>query len=380
MLSSRARTILSNFLKGKHTTGQMYNLIKYLLGKKNTVLNWDPIYVSVFLTYSCNLSCDMCLTHSTKHDNLFGQKPCKDVDFATFKQILDKYKNALAVNLIGNGEPLLHKDFFKMIEYAAQRKKMYIYSSSNGIFVGKYAKQIISSSLSRITISINGHNADEFNRMTGMSPNFFEVIRENISELVAQRDLKKAKIEIWISIILDQINYVYLQDMINFAESLGIDGVFFFQYLPSPAIGFTAEERCLFSDDIKALETFSHLMPSRSKIKIIFPPLLERKGNNNKICSTYFYLISVDGEGNIGGCCAQLLDLSKNGTFYEKDAWNNHHFKDMRRRFIEPETPILEPCKWCYNNSSFLIPTYQGSNRVSNLLNEWKIRLSHKMP
>jgi len=348
----KVREVLFDFLEGKHTLGQMLNLFKYFCGKKKGVTNWNPIYISVFPTFRCNLSCDMCLTHSKKFKNPFGQKPGKDVDFELFKQILNRYKDALAVNLIGNGESLLNKDLFRMIEYASNVMKMYSFSDSNGILVGEYIEEIINSPLTGFKISINGHNSTEFNRMTGMPSKWFDIICDNTIELVRQRNAKKSKLEISVSIILDKENYKYLEDMVYFVENLGVDGVLFHQFLPSPAPGFTAEERCLFSDDSDVVEAFARVnsLRSRTRVRITLPPLLER-ATNGKYCSVPFYNVSVDGDGNVGGCSCQLVDLSGNGKFYEEDAWNNAHFRELRRRFIDPQFPLLEPCRWCYNNS-----------------------------
>jgi MoaA/NifB/PqqE/SkfB family radical SAM enzyme len=346
------REVLLNFLIGKHTLGQMLNLFKYFWGKKKDVVNWNPIYISVFPTFRCNLTCDMCLTHSKKFKNPFGQKPGKDVDFELFKQILNRYKNAIGVNLIGNGEPLFNKDLFRMIEYASKVMKMYTFSSSNGILVGDYIDEIINSPLTGFIISINGHNSTEFNRMTGMPGKWFDTICDNTLELVRQRNLKSSKLEILVSIILDKENYKHLNDMVYFGEKLGVDRVLFFQFLASPAAGFTPEERCLFSDDSDVVEALAQVnsLRSRTRARIALPPLLERT-MNGKYCSVPFHNISVDGDGNVGGCSCQILDLSGNGKFYEEDAWNNAHFRELRRRFIEPEFPLLEPCRWCYNNS-----------------------------
>jgi hypothetical protein len=60
----------------------------------------------------------------------------------------------------------------------------------------------------------------------------------------------------------------------------------------------------------------------------------------------------VDGEGNIGGCCCQVLDLIGNGKITEVDAFNNRHFKEFRRRFIDSDFPLLDPCTRCYNNTA----------------------------
>lgn len=344
--------VLLDFIKGRHTPGQMLNAFKYFCGTKSSVVNWDPIYISVFPTFVCNLSCDMCLTHSKKFENPYGQKPGQDVDFELFKQILHQYKNAMAVNLIGNGEPLFNKDLFRMIEYASKVMKMYTFSGSNGIILGEYIEEIVNSSLTGFSISPKGHNSTEFSRITGMPGKWFDIIYRNIGELVRRRDAKKSKLNLSASIILDKENYKHLKDMVYFAENLGVDRILFLQFLASPVPGFTPEERCLFSDDPDVVETFTQVNSLRSQVRvqIVLPPLLER-AMDGKYCSVPFYNISLDGDGNVGACSCQLLDLRENGKFYEEDSWNNAHFREMRRRFIDPEFPLLEPCTWCYNNA-----------------------------
>ncbi len=360
-----AKEVLIEFLKGEHTLGQMLNLFKYRCGKKQSVVNWDPIFITTYLTTRCNLSCDMCLTHSREFSNRYGQKPIKDMDFDLFKQILNRYKNAIKVYLIGNGEPLLNKDLFRMIEYASTVMKMNVDVSSNGIILREYIEEILNSPLKYFNVSVNGHNPEEFNRMTGMPPELFDVISNNTAELVKQKQAKGAKLKVSISIILDQGNYRDLNDMICFAENLGVDEVTFFHFLPSPAKGYTAEERCLFSDDSDVVEVFSAANSVRSRIRttVMLPPLLEREMTSNKYCCLPFNSITVDGEGNVGGCSCQLLDNTGNGKFYDKDVWNNGYFQEMRKRFMDPEFPLLEPCTWCYSNSG-----YKLSNRRHNLL------------
>jgi len=349
MLKELFWNILFDYIKGKHSTGQIFNLGRYFFGRKKSILTWEPIYLSIFLTYRCNLRCDMCLTHSNNNRSQYGQKPTKDIDFELFKEVLNKYKNALVVNLIGNGEPLLHKDLFRMIEYAADTMKMYTFSVSNGILLGEYLDKLVASPLTHLTVSLNGHNPSEFNRMTGMDQRFFTSACENTRMLIRERNIEKSNLEVWVSIILDQENYRYLNEMIRFAESLGADGVVFGQFLPTEKEGFTADERCLFSDNHDVLRAFRDAKSIKPKLKILLPPLLER-AKVNKSCSVYFYNLSVDGEGNVGGCCCQLLDLSGNGKISAQSPWNNEHFREIRRRFLEPTCNITDPCKYCYNN------------------------------
>ncbi len=365
-----AAELVSDILKGNRSIGQTQNLIRYLLSDKKEIVDWDPIYISIFLTYNCNLKCNMCLTHSTKFSNSFGQKPTNDVDLGLFKHILDRYRNAIGVRLIGNGEPLLNKDLFDMIEYAASTRKMDVSSGSNGILLGKYIEQILNSKLKYFDISINGHNPKEFNRMTGMSKDYFEKICSNTIALVKKRNALNSKLKIAVSIILDKVNYKYLIDMIYFADTLGVDNINFFHFLPVDEEGFTAEERCLFADDPDVLKAFSEVesLPKNIRDKVTLPPLLDQTMSSNKFCSVWFYNISVDGNENVGGCCCQILDLSKFGKLYEGDAWNNQCFQEMRKKFMYPERPLLKPCTWCYQNSSNVHNLILGKNFIISTL------------
>lgn len=350
-----AREVVFEFIVGKHRLGQLLNLAKFYGGKKGAVVNWDPIYISTFITYRCNFSCDMCLTHSSKYNNPYGQKPTGDMDFKLFKQVLHRYKNALSVNIIGNGEPLLHKDFFKMIDYAAKVMKMNPFSSSNGLILGSYVDQIVDSQLKNINISINGHNPSEFTRVTGMPPKLFDKICDNTISLTQRKMEKHARLRITACFILDRYNLGFIKEMIHFGDSLGTDKIAFFHFLPFPVKGFTAEERCLFSDDSTVLKTFAQLnsLPKRIRRKIMLPPLLDRQMSENRYCDVWFRNFSIDGAANVGGCSCQLLDLSISGNFFrENDPWNNIHFQKMRKRFLSGDFSLLEPCTWCYNNSS----------------------------
>jgi len=355
MLKEMAFSILFNYVRGKHSPGQIVNVCKYLLGKKRPCVSWEPIYLTAFTTHRCNLSCDMCLTHSRKHGNVHGQKPCKDMAYETFQQIVNKYPKALIITLTGNGEPLLNRDFFRMAEYASKVMKMYVFSSTNGTLIHQYREKLASSFAGRLSISINAHNSKEYQRLTGMPEESFELICRNTRELVKHRNnAKSTKLRIWISYILDKVNYMYLSEMVDFARELQIDGVVFLHFLPNQKEGFRAQERCLFSDDRTVIEQLSRIRNTRTSIKIVLPRLLEKAMFNDpegfKYCSVPFYNLTIDSEGNVGGCGCQLLDNSENGKVYERNAWNNDYFQQLRNRFIRTDRDLLESCTCCHNN------------------------------
>ncbi len=342
---------LKNLITGKRTIGQIFNYLKFMYTPKREKLFYQPITLSIQTTNRCNLTCDMCQAHSRKIPrSIYQYQGGKDIDFQTFKRFVDKFKNALSVLLIGTGEPLLNKDFCKMANYAAFKKKMRVITVSNGTVLGDKIDEILSSGLYSIEISLNGHNTNEFERMTGQPPKYYSLICENVRQLVKRRNEKKSKLKISLSFILDLQNYKNIFQMIKTAENFEVDEISFHNFLPSPVPGFTAEERCLFLDNQEVINIFKRVKNGHYKIRINFPRLLD-KSRKNKYCQDYFTLLRVDGEGDVGGCSGQLLNLAGNGKFYDKDVWNNAHFVERRKLFLDPNLPDLPPCQNCSCNN-----------------------------
>jgi len=293
----------------------------------------------------------MCQTHSQKiPKNIYHHEGSRDIDFQTFKQFVDRFKNALSVSLIGTGEPMLNKDFFKMARYAAFEKRMSVITVSNGTIISSKIDEVLDCGLSNIEISLNGYDEDELHRMTGQQKKYFSIICNNVQELVRKRNEIKSGLVISLSFILDQQNYRNAFRMVELAEKLGVDEVSLHNFLPSPVEGFTAEKRCLYSDDKDVVETLIRLRQGGYKVKLNLPTLLD-KNRKEKYCVSYFRLIRVDGEGNVGGCAGQLLNLSGNGKFYDKDVWNNSHFQERRKIFLDADIPELPPCRDCCHNN-----------------------------
>lgn len=329
---------------------------KYQHTARGCVLHYSPRSLSIQTTNRCTLNCDMCHAHSTKiPNNPFHYQGGKDIDFATFKRFVDRYRAALSVSLIGTGEPLLNKDFFDMALYANQQHQMEVKTVTNGttLHIQNNIDKLLSSGISSIGISLNGHNPEEFHRMTGNSESTYSLILSSIKELIAKRNEFTSKSSlplISLSFILDQANYRYAPAMIRLAESLGVNKVNLSNFLSSPVPGFTAQERSLYADNSDIVKILSISRHISRKIKISLPTLLVRD-STQRYCQTYFHLLRTDGNSNIGGCATMLLNLANNGKFTDRNAWNNLHFRTMRAIFLDPEYPLPAPCYVCPSNS-----------------------------
>ena len=337
-------------ISGKNSFVQVHNYIKYRVFKKNKdIVNYRPIRLGIFTRYECNLNCHMCLTHSPLvPDNPYKYKGAREMDFEMFKDIIKRFRTALGCCFIGNGEPLLCRDLFKMIAHA-HNNKMYTQVFTNGFELNKFIDRVINSPLSSINVSINSSQAQDYKRITDLDVNIFKRIIENTKDLINARNRHNSKLGISATIIIDKFNYRNIPQMISFGQNLGLDYLGFLNILPSLAPGYSARECCLFADGKEVSDFFKQLKIPNAKMRIDLPILLD--GNtDNRICRDSFQSMSIDGNGDVNGCERQLLNSQGNGKYYDRDVFNNAHFRKLRRTFLGVYEPLPEPCRFCPQN------------------------------
>lgn len=265
--------------------------------------------------------------------------------FDLFKSLANKFKEAMQVQFIGTGEPLLNTDLFSMVDYA-KKKRFETCVVTNGVLVDQYFYEILRAPIDTFIISINGHTGEEFHRMTGLSPKIWETIRNHAVEIANNPN---RRFNFTLSFIIDKTNVKDIQEMIDFGAKLGADTVLLVNFLPSKVRGFTPEERTVFIEDFNPIEAKTSLRVPDG-VTVTLPRSIDRK-RPAKVCREFFRLIRVDGEGNVGGCPRQLLSLEQNGNFDDPDVWNNKYFRNMRRNFLHDNLELPESCRWCFSNS-----------------------------
>jgi len=356
-----------NYIKRlmKLSVPQLTNIAYYLFNNKfnrsRTCLNYDPINISVVVTGECTFKCKMCLTHSPINSEGFlnGQNPCDMISFEYFKKVIDQFKAAINLQLIGAGEPFLNPDLFKMIEYAATTRRMEVHLVSNGSIIHDKVDHILNSSLSTLCISINGEDRNEFERMTGNDPKEYDKVLVNICNLTKRKQKLRANTKICLSFIIDRFNYIKIPDMIKLSEDLEVDVVYLINFMPLPYVGFTPEERCLFIEDDEVLHTLIKYKNSlKSKLTIQYPTLLSKNNLQPYCCDTFFNQIRIDGSGHYGSCSIMLLNNKRGDDFLQgKQSFNSPYFQKMRLLFIEQKKMELDDsCQYCTRNVGINIP------------------------
>ncbi|MBF0343524.1 MAG: radical SAM protein [Nitrospirae bacterium] len=123
---------------------------------------WFPLHIDIESTSVCNLKCTFCKTivSRKKTENGF-------MSWETLTKILDESgENGLyACKFNFRGEPLLHKDIGKFIEYAKFKGVVDVFFNTNATLLTEdKSRMLITSGLDRLTISFEGYEKDMYEK------------------------------------------------------------------------------------------------------------------------------------------------------------------------------------------------------------------------
>jgi radical SAM protein with 4Fe4S-binding SPASM domain len=133
-------------------------------------------------TNTCNLRCTFCfVTEGMNRDEGF-------MSFDLFKKVIDDSPDLEHLCMHNWGEPLLHKDIFRMFDYAHRAGVRHIVMNTNGtLLTDQMIDSIVDSPLSIIRFSIDG-SAETFKRIRGVN---LDKIEKNIRKLKEKKEARR---------------------------------------------------------------------------------------------------------------------------------------------------------------------------------------------
>ena len=172
--------------------------------KKITSLIIEP-------TNTCNLRCTFCfVTEGMTREGGF-------MEFDLFKKIIDDSPDLEHLCMHNWGEPLLHKDIFKMIEYAKNKGVNYVVMNTNGtLLTDKMIDQIVDSKLDIIRFSIDG-SAETFKRVRGVE---LQNIEQNINKLKKVKEKRRPKLKMGVVFTVEEDTEGDAEDYITHWEKI----------------------------------------------------------------------------------------------------------------------------------------------------------------
>jgi len=143
---------------------------------QNAIVSEYPLLVDIELSTVCNLKCPMCYTITEEFKSRVG---CNFMDWSLFTRIIDEIAGHVpAIRLSLRGEPTLHPDFIKCVEYAKKKGIREISFLTNGSNLSeKSFQEIMLAGADWIIISIDGlYDTYESIRKPMTFENIFETV------------------------------------------------------------------------------------------------------------------------------------------------------------------------------------------------------------
>lgn len=311
-----------------------------------------PYVVQIFPVYGCNFKCNYCI-HSVPKAQRGYISDKSLLDFELYKKCIDDMaefpEKIKMLRFAGTGEPLLHKDIARMVEYVANKQ---VASSidivTNGaLLTPKLSKELVSAGLTRLRISIQGLDALKYKNVASVDFDFCKFI-ENLAYVYQNRGSTQIYIKI-IDCALEE------NEEEKFFEIFG--------------------DIC----DVIAIE---HLLPAVSQINY---RSISRRDNSRvtqngakiqeaEICPQPFYLMQINPDGNVVPCCAMETAYVAGNSNAESlcDIWKGSKYNAFRREQLLRQKGKYSVCRKCRQYKYAMFAEDVLDDDAERLLNYFK--------
>lgn len=113
----------------------------------------SPTFLNIEPTTRCNFSCWYCVGRHMKQE---------DIQVDDFARVLDNFPGLKTIALVGEGEPLMHKGFFKMARMAVDRDIHVVTLSNGSTLSSSNVRKICESGITYFSVSIDSFDPATF--------------------------------------------------------------------------------------------------------------------------------------------------------------------------------------------------------------------------
>jgi len=266
-----------------------------------------PFLVVWDITYACNLRCKHCYSTAGKpwKDELTTEEALKTVDV-----LADAGVTAIAFS---GGEPLLHKDLYKIASYARD-KGMFVAVATNGtLLTEENVERLKGAGVGFVQISLDGtkRTHEEFRGIPGIYEKVIEGIRRAV----------RGGLITCISTTATKLNRQDLVAVMDTAEELGVEWFMLYNFVPTGRGDFEMDLGC---DEREALlkELWKRLKSTGLNFMSTAPYYARiAMQDESSTIPTHFYNPNLEGRLKslaefIGGCgCGRFyIAIRANGN------------------------------------------------------------------
>ena len=195
----------------------------------NSGSGWSssPEAVTFFLTYRCNLHCQMCGQWGeggvTKKQN--AQYINQELSLEDLISVIDDISKSKPNITLFGGEPLIYPHTVELIRQIKKRS-MHCLMITNGSLLKQTAQNIVEAGLDELNVSLDGA-AQLHDRIRGM-PGLFDKIMEGLAEVNRFKKINNRRRPlINLQCTINKENYQYLEQMLETARVLKVNSLTF---------------------------------------------------------------------------------------------------------------------------------------------------------
>jgi MoaA/NifB/PqqE/SkfB family radical SAM enzyme len=181
-----------------------------------------PRYVQIEPVGQCNLRCRMCAIQFRKDGPPHG--PLAFMPVHEFRRIVEGFPALDHLHLQGLGEPMMHPQFFEMIEWAAARGVRVSTNSNLTLVSQRRARLCVDSGLAELHVSLDAASAPIYERIR-VGARFDKVLR-NLRRVLAARQAAGSAMRVRIVMVLMRDNLAELPALVTLAADEGVGEVF----------------------------------------------------------------------------------------------------------------------------------------------------------
>jgi len=307
--------------------------------------NFLPYILDIEPNSRCNFRCIMCQV--SEWDK--GQR-ARDMSFDEFKDLLNQNPQIIEVKLQGMGEPLMHKDFIKMIEYLSDRN-IWVRTTINGslLHIRNHVERIIDSGVGEIQTSFDGATKEVFESIRQKS-NFDKVV-QNLTQL-NQYANRKDRLYTRMWVVLQKENRHQLFDFVKLAKKMEFRRITFSLSIGDWGQDEWKEKKANLQEiPLTTEEQYSLLkLAKESDLDISIWEVADKYSTDklDNLCPWPFKRTFVSSDMKIVPCCMignpEIAELGSGNNLSE--TWNSETYQTFRNSHINGDIPKY--CENCY--------------------------------
>lgn len=253
-----------------------------------------PITIQFQISNICNQKCVYCIAEAQKDGFQI-----KTEDALTIIKKLS-YINVKGITFTGGGEPTLHPDFDKIIEYTAQ-KKIEIGIETNGVLMDDHLIDTILRNVTWIRFSIDSIVDDTYFKDRGTMD--LDRVLNNLQKFVVKKKQLYPKVIIGAQTVITKNNYHDIRKTAQKLKEIGLD---YYHIRPFENAFYDKKLFLLIRNKIesirKLLETDSYAIIISEKWKMV-ELFYNSKRRKYSQCLCYPFIGTINAHGDIYICC-----------------------------------------------------------------------------